>query len=263
LPSIFRIGTLPAGLRCRNSVEGSQYFSSTSSTSIFFSASDQPDLAAEGGEREVVKAGHEISFRPIPARLDAERRVKVQFVKHASRPSARIVAAPSRIDGRAFAYEGAGLARRPILRRGQDGGQTRGLFGGEVARLDAEMMARGGLGAEDAFVELRHVEVDLENAPLGPERLHQGGDRGFQRLAQPGPAMPQEGVLHRLLADRGTAARGAGVDRGADRGHVEAPVQAEIRVLGGNDARCRWIEMSSIGTQSRSTPPRRRRSDRM
>jgi hypothetical protein len=59
-PSILRIGTLPAGLRCRNSLDGSQYFLIHQLDVDLLFRQDKADLAAEGGQREVVEAGHEV-----------------------------------------------------------------------------------------------------------------------------------------------------------------------------------------------------------
>ncbi len=97
------------------------------------------------------------------------------------------------------------------------------------------MFAGGGADAEDARPELGQVHVDLEDAALGPHRLDQGGEDGLGRFAQPAAPLPQKGVLGGLLRQRrGPAAGPRGHDL-ADLVHVEAPVAAEIRILGGDD----------------------------
>ena len=55
-------GTCPAGFMRRKSIRRSQGRSSTSSTSIFFSASTRRNLAAEGGQRLIVEAAHFVPF---------------------------------------------------------------------------------------------------------------------------------------------------------------------------------------------------------
>src|SRR5690606_40488082 len=96
------------------------------------------------------------------------------------------------------------------------------------------MVAGGRLGSEDAGRELGGVEIDFEDAALGPGQLDQPGEAGLQPLAGPAPPVPEKDVLRHLLADRGCAAEAAMLalcDRGTDRIEVEAPYVAEARLL--------------------------------
>src|SRR6056297_1828269 len=127
--------------------------------------------------------------------------------------------------------EARGLARRALLRVRQHRGQQRRLPGCKPPRSLAEGMHRRGFDAEDTLVELRHVHVDLDDPLLRPDRLQNRREHRFERLSWPGAALPEKHVLHSLLRQGRGAANRAVVDRGADRAHVEPPMQAEIGIL--------------------------------
>ena len=94
-------------------------------------------------------------------------------------------------------------------------------------------MPRRGLDAEDALAHLGDVEIDLHDPALAPQPLDQQGEARLEALPQPGAPGPEEDVLRHLLADRAAAAQPAVVrQRRADAVEVEAPVPAEVRVLG-------------------------------
>src|SRR5690606_4272644 len=86
---------------------------------------------------------------------------------HAVQETAQLVD-PCGDAGRAAGDIRAWLAGRPFARGGQHGDQQRGLLARELARADAEVMARGGLGAIDAVAPFNDVEIDLHDPPLGP-----------------------------------------------------------------------------------------------
>ncbi len=67
----------------------------------------------------------------------------------------------------------------------QDGGEAGGLCRRQVAGIDAEMVLRGGLHAEDAFAEFRDVQIDFQYPAFGPEGFDDGGQRGLHRLPEP------------------------------------------------------------------------------
>src|SRR2546427_11799350 len=56
---------------------------------------------------------------------------------------------------------------------------------------------------------LGDVEIDLDAPALAPDRVGEQRQRDLQRLAQVGPARPQEDVLHRLHRQGRGAARRA------------------------------------------------------
>src|SRR6185295_3209499 len=76
---------------------------------------------------------------------------------------------------------GAGM---PAPGAGEAGGQLGGLALGEARRRFAVVVAGGGLGAVDAAAELRHVQVQLEDAPLAELGLELAGEDGLLDLAQ-------------------------------------------------------------------------------
>src|SRR4051812_6172768 len=67
---------------------------------------------------------------------------------------------------------GAALdAGMPGVGAGEGRGELGGLTVGEPRGRAVVVVAGGGLGAVDAVAQLHHVEVDLEDAPLGEVRL--------------------------------------------------------------------------------------------
>jgi len=95
------------------------------------------------------------------------------------------------------------------------------------------------LRAVDAVAPFDLVEVDLEDAGLRPGELEKLGDIGLDALAQEAAARPQQDVLGGLLRDGAgaaqMAARSEAVECRADLLDVEAVMDAEPRVLGGDD----------------------------
>ena len=99
-------------------------------------------------------------------------------------------------------------------------------------------MPCGGLGTEHALAHLRHIEVDLQDALLGPQQFDEHGEPGLQPLAHVSTAGPEEYVLGGLLAD-GAASTDTptllvpfhGLSHGFPR---EAGVEHEALVLGGH-----------------------------
>ena len=67
-------------------------------------------------------------------------------------------------------------------------------------------MLRRGVDTKDAFIELGHIQIDLDDAPLGPDGFNQRRDPGLKRFAQPCAAMPEIDVLDRLLRQGGCPA---------------------------------------------------------
>ncbi|MPN59282.1 hypothetical protein SDC9_207003 [bioreactor metagenome] len=66
-------------------------------------------------------------------------------------------------------------------------------------------MAGRRFGAEDAVTPFDHVEIDLEDAPLGPGGFQHQGDGGLLGLAPGRLARGKEQVLRQLLGDGGAA----------------------------------------------------------
>src|SRR5512146_2882530 len=83
--------------------------------------------------------------------------------------------------------------------------QPRRLQHAELARTDVEIVARRGLGAEHAFAPLDVVEVDLEDALLGQQRLEHHRDDQLLALAREVALAGEEQVLRQLLGDRRAA----------------------------------------------------------
>ena len=102
----------------------------------------------------------------------------------------------------------------------------------------AEVAHRACVGAIGADPCLGDVEIDFHDPSLAPELLDQECEIGFGRLTRVAAALPQEGVLGGLLADRRTAAdataRGIALGRILDGVPVEPAVLAALPVLGGD-----------------------------
>lgn len=96
-------------------------------------------------------------------------------------------------------------------------------------------MLRGSFDAEDAFIKFRDIYVNLDDAPLGPHRFNDWRHQGFQSFARPASSLPEPDVFHRLLCQRRGAAIRAFLNGGTQLRHVEPPMEAEIRILGGNN----------------------------
>ena len=130
----------------------------------------------------------------------------------------------------ASARSRTGLGSTAASRAASSRVQARGRF--------VEEGLRGGFGAIHAAPELGDVQIDLEDAPLGPQRFDQHRVPGFQSLAHPAVAAPQEQVLGHLLRDGAGAARAAAaiglVQRLLDLREIEAMVFEEALVFGGH-----------------------------
>src|SRR3954469_13999570 len=95
------------------------------------------------------------------------------------------------------------------------------------------------IDAVGAHAGIREGEIDLHDPPLAPQILDQQGEPGLHSLADIAAALPEEGVLPRLLADRRAAADDVAAARVAphrrsDRILVETPMRTEFAVLGGD-----------------------------
>lgn len=136
------------------------------------------------------------------------------------------------LDGTCSAIHEIGRrAGTALLRVRQNRRQKRRLPLRQVCGRDSKVMPRARLCPKHTRGEFRNIEVNLYHSALGPDQLHNRGDHRLHPFAKPRPPMPQKRVLDGLLTDRGAPARGTGVDRSTDRGHVEPPMQAEIRIL--------------------------------
>src|SRR5579872_5399592 len=98
------------------------------------------------------------------------------------------------------------------------------------------------LHAIHSAAQLDDVEIDLENALLGPERLDQHSQPRLQGLAHEAVAVPQEEILGDLLGDGAGApqllAALAGPDRLTYGVEVEAGVKRKLLVFRGDDGDC-------------------------
>src|SRR6476620_7410283 len=99
----------------------------------------------------------------------------------------------------------------------------------------AEVALRARIDAVGTNPCLDEVEIDLHDPPLAPDVFDQEGEPGFDPLPGIAAALPQEGVLRGLLADRRTpadaAARGISFHRIFNRLEVEAVMRTELAVL--------------------------------
>mmetsp|Transcript_6765 Transcript_6765/g.28422 ORF Transcript_6765/g.28422 Transcript_6765/m.28422 type:complete len:347 (-) Transcript_6765:4243-5283(-) len=100
---------------------------------------------------------------------------------------------------------GRGRLALEALGRRQHDGQPRGLEGPEPGRIGVEVVARRGLGAEQAFAPLDAVQIDLQDAALVQQPLEHQRDDKLLALAQQRALAGQEQVLGQLLADGGAA----------------------------------------------------------
>src|SRR5262245_26441313 len=93
-------------------------------------------------------------------------------------------------------YVGAVAARI-----GKNGRKPRRLNLGKLPGGLSEIRLGSGLRAETARPPFGDVEIDFENSPLGPERLKEDCEIGFDSFARPAAVRKQKKVLCRLLAD--------------------------------------------------------------
>src|SRR6185503_15539847 len=94
---------------------------------------------------------------------------------------------------------------------------------------------RSGIDSVGADPGLGEVQIDLHDPALAPQMLDQEGEPGFGAFPRIAAALPQEGVLRSLLADRrsasDTATRGIAFHRIFNRFEVESAMRAELAVL--------------------------------
>jgi len=72
-------------------------------------------------------------------------------------------------------------------------------------------MAGNGFGTEDSRAPFDDVEVKLQDPRLGEQEFHDGDERGFHTLANPGGTGGQEEILHQLLGDGGGPSTATGL----------------------------------------------------
>lgn len=122
-------------------------------------------------------------------------------------------------------------------RCGDEGAFRARQFGGSLT----EMLSGHGIDAIDALPHFNGIKVDFHDALLRPDELDKNGEVGFESLAQPGTARPEEDVLCRLLTD-GAATEGIVATFHVTLGSflngvvVESVVQQEPLVLAGHDS---------------------------
>ena len=63
-------------------------------------------------------------------------------------------------------------------------------------------MPRRGLYPENTFIKFSDVQINLDDAALGPDRLQQWRNQRLQRFARVIATMPQKHILDGLLAQR-------------------------------------------------------------
>jgi hypothetical protein len=85
-------------------------------------------------------------------------------------------------------------------------GKKRRLFGCEIRSRLAEVRACCRLTSEDPVAPFDHVQINLENAPLGECRLESSRDHHFLELAQGVLRRREIEILRELLRDRAGAA---------------------------------------------------------
>ena len=144
----------------------------------------------------MIQTGHGrcATFESVGCACHAPQPRQVQPPRQSARPSRAIVAAPSMICAARRRTKSDGFGGIAGFRRGQDRGKPRGLRRSARPR-SCRNNARGGVHPEHARVEFGNVQIDLYNAGLGPGGFDHQGDPGFERLARPVAAMPQEHVL--------------------------------------------------------------------
>ena len=246
-PSAFRTGTLPAGLRrMKSGILFSQYFSSTSSTSIFFSASAQADLAAERGQRGRGTGGPSADpsddLRCLPFNACEARRGSMAC----STPRKQARAAIRADRGRPVQDR---WAARLAHERRTAWHAERVLGPGSIAASRAACTADLGLAGTGA--EISAAPPPRPQTHLRRTRRRSDTLRGCAAWSRPVPpavsdsppapfsaktAPARDRRLHHLLAQSRGPARSTIGHRQPDRSHVEPPVIAEIRIFSGNHA---------------------------
>ncbi len=126
----------------------------------------------------------------------------------------------------------------PLLGQRQDCCDPGRFRGRQAAGIMAEIALRPGICAVGADARFRDVEVNLHNPPLSPDRLNQQREPCFETFSEKAAALPQEGVLCCLLADRRAASDTAttrvscgGLEYGLA---VEPAMRAEFSIFSGD-----------------------------
>ena len=126
--------------------------------------------------------------------------------------------------------------RAALLRQRQDRCDPCSFGRAHGACIMSEIPVGACIHAIGADAGLREVQIDLHDPPLAPQMLDEEREPGFRALAGIAAAIPQEGVLRRLLADRRSAAdspaRSIAFHRILNGFEVEAVMRAELAVLG-------------------------------
>src|ERR1700683_1283063 len=121
-----------------------------------------------------------------------------------------------------------GQIRVKQVRVRQHGREQRRLRGAQVQRRGVPEALCRRLHPVDAVAELGDVQVDLQDALLGPQGLDEYGEVRLEPLADEAWPGPQKQVLRHLLRDGARAAQPfamlAGAYRLADRVEIEAGV---------------------------------------
>ena len=83
----------------------------------------------------------------------------------------------------------------------QGGGDTGGLYPGEVFGRFLEIALRPGFNPVGTDASLRDIEIFFHDAALSPQIFNEESEIGFEPFAQIATALPQEDILCGLLAD--------------------------------------------------------------
>ena len=141
----------------------------------------------------------------------------------------------------AFQHVGTRMGGVETAGIGQRGSDECTLRTGELGCCGVEMILGYGIGTIYPLAHLDGVEIDLDDALLGPKQFDEGGEIDFEALAHPRSARPEEHVLGGLLADgRGAEFTLLRMLQIADGGVldgfiVEAVMLHEAGILGGDD----------------------------
>jgi hypothetical protein len=137
---------------------------------------------------------------------------------------------------RAIEIHGRGITRGRL----DEPREKRRLFDREIARMLAEVPARGRLDAVEAIAEVHLVQVHLEDVVLGVDALDVRGEDDLLQLAAERLVAREEALARELLRD-GAAPFGAAAflqvvhDRGGDADEVDAVVLVKALVLDRDD----------------------------
>ena len=105
----------------------------------------------------------------------------------------------------AFQHVGCWLGGVETAGIGQRGSDECTLRTGELGCCGVEMILGNGIGTIYPLAHLDGVEIDLDDALLGPKQFDERCEIDFEALAHPRATRPEENVLGGLLTDgRGT-----------------------------------------------------------